>query len=230
LGALFLAPPNASAANPVVFGSDRWYRTYFLSGPHAVTCGETWETGNDYVGVEFNVTPANASVKLELISTAGPTQGQIVSTDYAVDHTPWGYSQGQQWLFDGKNSQFGTRIRVRFTANAPGYSETVQDKTYELNKEVDFWPAETDPPCIYGTAGPDVIRGTPGDDRIYALGGDDVVYGNGGDDRIIGGRGNDKLFGSGGGDTLEGGKGTDKCVGGAGKDVARKCEKVRSVP
>jgi Ca2+-binding RTX toxin-like protein len=83
---------------------------------------------------------------------------------------------------------------------------------------------------IFGTPGTDVIQGTPGNDVIYGLGGNDKIYGNGGDDLIVGGKGNDKLFGLDGNDTLKGGAGVDKCVGGIGKDVAKKCEKVHTVP
>lgn len=80
------------------------------------------------------------------------------------------------------------------------------------------------------TAGNDVIVGTPANDTIRALGGNDVVCGGGGNDVLIGGSGKDKLNGEDGNDVLKGGGGRDKCIGGAGVDVARKCEKVRTVP
>lgn len=74
---------------------------------------------------------------------------------------------------------------------------------------------------LNATPGNDIIQGTPGNDVIYGNGGNDTIYGNGGNDVIIGGPGNDKL---------KGGGGKDKCIGGPGKDVAKKCEKVKSVP
>jgi Ca2+-binding RTX toxin-like protein len=92
---------------------------------------------------------------------------------------------------------------------------------------------------IVGTAGNDVLTGTPGNDVIAALDGNDTVVASGGDDVVCGGNGNDilkggagkdKLLGEAGKDTLKGGGGTkDVCKGGPGPDIARKCEKVRSL-
>jgi Ca2+-binding RTX toxin-like protein len=101
---------------------------------------------------------------------------------------------------------------------------------------------------LTGTDGNDTITGTPGRDVIVALAGNDVVKSLGGGDVVCAGRGNDvatggggkdtiqgedgkdQLKGGSGTDTLNGGKGRDTCIGGSGRNLARNCEKEKSIP
>jgi hypothetical protein len=86
----------------------------------------------------------------------------------------------------------------------------------------------------------DVICGKGGSDRINGKRGNDRLIGGGGKktrDRLNGGAGNDLLRGQGGKDVLKGGAGRDRLIGGGGRDVcfvgpedvARGCERKRSV-
>jgi Ca2+-binding RTX toxin-like protein len=86
----------------------------------------------------------------------------------------------------------------------------------------------------------DVICGKGGSDRISGKRGNDRLIGGGGKktrDRLNGGAGNDLLRGQGGKDVLKGGAGRDRLIGGGGRDVcfvgpedvARGCERKRSV-
>jgi Ca2+-binding RTX toxin-like protein len=95
------------------------------------------------------------------------------------------------------------------------------------------------PATIVGTQGDDALNGTAkrdvvslgvGNDTFTGGAGNDLICGGDGDDVVRGGAGKDNLFGEAGNDVLKGGKGADKCVGGPGADVAKKCEKVRTVP
>lgn len=144
------------------------------------------------------------------------------------------WSPNAQRIIDTEATSSGhSRLVSRSVANPADRVELTDDTV--ANNDPSWRPllaSEVAPSGgpIYGTPGNDVLQGTPGDDVIYALGGNDVVYGNGGDDVIYGGPGKDKLYGMDGNDKLKGGGGVDKCVGGTGKDVAKKCEKVRSVP
>jgi hypothetical protein len=92
---------------------------------------------------------------------------------------------------------------------------------------------------ITGTPGRDVIAGLAGNDVITALGGSDVVCAGLGHDTATGGRGRDtiqgedgkdRLRGGGGNDRLNGGSGSDRCLGGSGRNLARNCEKEKSIP
>lgn len=73
---------------------------------------------------------------------------------------------------------------------------------------------------LVGTPGKDKLFGTPDADVIAGLGGGDLLKGKGGKDRLCGGKGRDRLNG--------GGK-LDRCVGGKGPDVAKGCERSRSI-
>jgi len=99
-----------------------------------------------------------------------------------------------------------------------------------------------------GTSGRDLVVGSPRRDIIATFGGRDRVRGRAGKDFVCAGKGGDKLnggpgndrlegeggpdvlLGAGGEDRLKGGKRSDLCVGGAGRDVALRCERMRSVP
>lgn len=82
---------------------------------------------------------------------------------------------------------------------------------------------------LVGTAGPDVLIGNGGKDTIKGLGGNDVICGGPGNDKILGGPGKDLVRGEAGRDTLGGQGGKDTCVGGKGDDVAKACEKEKSI-
>ena len=73
---------------------------------------------------------------------------------------------------------------------------------------------------LVGTGGRDKLFGTPEADVIAGLGGGDLIKGKGGKDRLCGGKGKDRL---------NGGGRRDRCVGGPGRDVARGCERSRSI-
>jgi Ca2+-binding RTX toxin-like protein len=101
---------------------------------------------------------------------------------------------------------------------------------------------------LAGTDGDDTITGTPGRDVVAALAGNDVVKALGGSDVVCAGQGNDGATGGGGNDTIQGddgkdrlrggsgddklsgGKGRDTCIGGSGRNLARNCEKEKSIP
>jgi Ca2+-binding RTX toxin-like protein len=103
------------------------------------------------------------------------------------------------------------------------------------------------PDVITGTQGPDVIAALGGNDLVRGLGGSDLICGDAGRDRLSGGKGKDRLLGLAGRDRLAGGKGRDMlkggggkdslsggaqgdvCVGGPGKDLAKACERGRSI-
>jgi Tol biopolymer transport system component len=73
---------------------------------------------------------------------------------------------------------------------------------------------------LVGTRGRDKLFGTPGADVIAGLGGGDLLKGKGGKDRLCGGKGRDRL---------NGGGQRDRCVGGKGPDLAKGCERSRSI-
>jgi Ca2+-binding RTX toxin-like protein len=91
---------------------------------------------------------------------------------------------------------------------------------------------------ITGTPGGDVIAALAGNDLITALDGNDVVCAGPGHDTATGGQGRDtiqgqdgkdRLMGGGGNDRLNGGSGSDRCLGGSGRNLARNCEKEKSI-
>jgi len=124
---------------------------------------------------------------------------------------------------------------------------TIGGWSLELLPHVSCAGAPATDPADVGTAGNDVLTGTPGPDQMLGLGGNDKIKGLGGGDIICGGDGKDTLIGGPGKDTLYGGagkdllkgkggkdkikgqSGSDTCIGGEQPDVAKSCEKKKSV-
>jgi Beta-propeller repeat/RTX calcium-binding nonapeptide repeat (4 copies) len=149
-----------------------------------------------------------------------------VGTDFPT--TPGAFDR----TFNGRFDAFVTKLVEPTPPPPPGSALTCRGRTATLIGTVgdDSMTGTSGSDVIVALAGGDVVKALGGSDVICAGDGHDIATGGLGRDTIQGEDGKDRLAGGGGDDKLSGGNGIDTCLGGSGRNVARNCEKEKSIP